>query len=95
MATYVILSELSPNAFHDPEEFKRLAADVTDKIKKECPGITWKESYATLGRFDVVDIIESDDVAQVERAAMIIRGHGRARTETMTATPWKEFLGRL
>lgn len=95
MATYVILSQLSAHAYQDPEDFKRLAADVTEKIKKECPSVEWKESYSTLGRFDVVDIVETDNHAELERAAMIIRGHGRATTETLTASPWKEFLKTL
>jgi len=37
----------------------------------------------------VVDIIESDDPREVERAALIIRGYGHATTETLPATPWK------
>jgi hypothetical protein len=49
MAMYVILSRFSPEAFGDPTEFKPLAAAVTEKIKTECPGIVWKESFATLG----------------------------------------------
>ena len=35
MATYIILSRLSPEAFGDPTEFKQLTAAVTEKIKTE------------------------------------------------------------
>jgi len=56
MATYVILSRISPEAVKDPKEFKDLAKTVSETIKRQCPGVTWKHSYATLGRFDVVDI---------------------------------------
>jgi len=31
----------------------------------------------------------------VEKAAMIIRAYGHAATETLVATPWKEFLVAL
>jgi len=48
-----------------------------------------------LGRFDVVDIVEADDPKDIERAAMIIRSHGHSITETLVATPWKEFLAAL
>ncbi|MFB3074351.1 MAG: GYD domain-containing protein [Candidatus Methylomirabilales bacterium] len=95
MATYVILSRFSPEAFRDPKDFKQLAASVATKIKSECPGVTWKQSFATLGRFDAVDIVEGDDVKQVEKAAMIIRAYGHSTTETLVATPWKEFLAML
>jgi uncharacterized protein with GYD domain len=95
MATYVILSRFSPEAFKDPKDFKQLAATVAEKIKSECSGVTWRDSYATLGRFDVVDIVEASDVKQVQNAAMIIRAYGHSTTETLEATPWKEFLATL
>ncbi|WP_026733200.1 GYD domain-containing protein [Fischerella sp. PCC 9605] len=95
MATYIILSRFSSEAFKDPNEFKQLATTVSEKIKSECPGVTWKDSYATMGRFDVIDIVESDDVKQIEKAAMIVHGYGHSTTETLVATPWKEFLEML
>jgi len=95
MATYVILSTLSPDAFQDPKEFKKLADAVSSRIRKQCPDVTWRLSFSTLGRFDVVDIVESDDPEQVARAAMLIRGYGHATTETLPATEWKEFLNTL
>jgi len=92
MATYVILSRISPQAFSDPFEFKKIAETVSSKIKRECPDVEWKESYSTMGRFDVVDIVESDDPKQVTKAAMIIRSYGHSTTETLSATLWDEFL---
>jgi len=92
MATYIILSQISADAFRDPKDFKKLAADVSARLKSECVGVVWKSSYSTTGRFDVIDIVEADDLKQVEKAAMIIRAYGHSRTETLLATPWKEFL---
>lgn len=95
MATYLILSRFSPDAFKEPRDFRKLAETVSTKIKADCPGLEWKHSFATLGRFDVVDIVETEDPKQVERAVMIIRAYGHLTTETLAATPWKEFLARL
>ncbi len=95
MATYVILSRFSPEAFRDPKDFGKLANTVSSKIKSECPAVRWKNSFAVLGRFDVVDVVESDDPKQIEKAAMIIRAYGHSTTETLVATPWKEFLATL
>ena len=95
MAMYVILSRFSPEAFRDPKDFKKLAENVSNKIESECPGVHWKQSFATLGRFDVVDIVEADDPKQIEKAAMIIRAYGHSTTETLVATPWKEVLAKL
>jgi uncharacterized protein with GYD domain len=95
MAMYVILSKLSPDAFEDPKEFKKLADNVASRIRKQCPNVTWRQSFVTLGRFDVVDIVESKDPEEVARAALLIRGYGHASTETLPATPWKQFLDNL
>ncbi len=95
MATYIILSRISPEAFADPKKYKELAAAVSEKIKRECPGVVWKDSYATLGRFDVVDIVEADDPKQVGKAAMIIHAYGHSTTETLLATPWDDFVAML
>jgi uncharacterized protein with GYD domain len=73
MATYVILSRISPEAVKDPKNFKDLAKTVSEAIKQQCPGVIWKDSYATLGRFDVVDIVEAAKPEEVQKAAMIIR----------------------
>jgi len=95
MASYIILSRISPEAFREPAQFKDAAAAVSAKIKEQCPGVAWKDSYATMGRFDVVDLVESDDPQQVTKAATIIRAYGHAATETLPATPWKQFLASL
>ena len=71
MATFVILSRIAPDAVKAPKEFKALAKTVADKIKQQCPGVTWKDSFATLGRFDVVDIVEAAKPEEVEKAATV------------------------
>jgi len=95
MATYIILSQISPQAFSDPFEFKKIAEKVAAKIKSKCPAVVWKQSYSTMGRFDVVDVVESDDPKQIAQAAMIIRAYGHSTTETLSAIPWREFLDMI
>ncbi len=95
MRTYIILTWFSPEAFRDTTGFKKLAETMTAKITFECPGVRWKESFSTHGRFDVVDVMEADEVTEAEKAAMIIRPSGHAVTETLVGTPWKEFLAAL
>ena len=72
-----------------------VAKRVSQRIRDECPKARWKDSYALLGRFDVVDIVEAESSADAERAALIIRAEANATTETLHATPWKEFLAKL
>ncbi len=95
MAIYVILSRVSPKSFNDPDEFRKLARKVGEKIRSECPDIVWKGSYGLFGRFDVLDIVEAQDPKDVARAAGIIRAYGHASTETMPAVVWDEFIESL
>ena len=95
MATYIILSKLSAETTRDPAEFRQISEKVAAKIKSQCHNVRWVNSYALMGRFDVIDIVEADDPTEVEKAAMVIRYYGHAVTETMQATPWQEFLKKL
>jgi len=95
MATYIILSHLLPGSYCEPKDFKKIADVVAAKLKQDCPGVVWKASYATLGGVDIVDIVEADDPKQVGKAAMIIRAYGNSTTETLLATPWKDFIKGL
>jgi uncharacterized protein with GYD domain len=95
MAYYVILSRVSPGAFDRPEDFKALAQMVADEIRTQCPGLNIVHSFSTLGQFDVVDVVETDDSSQVERAAMIIRSYGKSDTQVLPAKPWQDFIKNL
>ena len=95
MNTYFILSRFSPDAFDDPKHFLELADQVSNKIKKDCPRVQWKDSYATLGRYDVIDVVEASDPKEIEKVAMIIRALGHSTTEILLCTLWKEFLEGL
>jgi uncharacterized protein with GYD domain len=95
MATYVILSKFSAESFGKPDELRDVAQAISRKIKAECPTVRWGDSYAVMGRYDVIDIVAADNPADVEKVAMIIRSFGHATTETMHATPWNEFLTSL
>ena len=53
MATYAILSRFSWEAFIEPHEFRALAERVSAEIKRQCPDVRWKQSFATLGQYDV------------------------------------------
>ncbi|MFC2077034.1 GYD domain-containing protein [candidate division KSB1 bacterium] len=95
MATYLIFSCIKPTVASDPKDFPVVAGMVRSKLEEDCPGVQWKASYALMGRFDVLDIVEADDPKDVERATMVIRANGHSITETMLATPWSEFLAAL
>lgn len=95
MQTYIILTKFAPGAFATPIAFKKASVELTKKLKHDCPGVHWKASYATLGRYDVIDVVAADNPEDVHRAAMLINTQAHASTETMLATPWHEYLDRI
>ncbi|MGH2614156.1 MAG: GYD domain-containing protein [Thermomicrobiales bacterium] len=92
MATYVMLTRLSPDAITDPNTIKELGQRVTDKLHAECPEAKWISSYAVLGPYDYVDLFEAPDNDVAAKVAVIVRSFGHATTEIWPATPWDRFV---
>jgi uncharacterized protein with GYD domain len=95
MQTYIILTKFAPGAFEAAAAFKKTSVELGAKLRRACPGVHWKTSFATLGRYDVVDIVEAEDPTEVQRPALLIKTEANASTETMLATPWQEYLEKL
>ncbi|HEV8675704.1 MAG TPA: GYD domain-containing protein [Methylomirabilota bacterium] len=95
MATYVVLTRLTPESVKSPGDLRRLEKAVSERIRKECPEVKWIANYAILGPHDYLDIVEAPDEATVAKVVMIIRSFGHATTETWTALPWERFESLL
>jgi uncharacterized protein with GYD domain len=91
MPTFIILSQFEPDAFEAPADLKARAESVSTRIEDACD-VTWKHSYATTGTYDVVDIVEASDAQEVMKASLVLRALGSEHTETLAATPWKDFV---
>ena len=91
MPTFVVLTRLTPETVPAPADLAKLEKSVADRIRKECPDITWIANYAILGPYDYLDVFEAPSEASAAKAIMIIRSFGRAQTETWTALPWERF----
>jgi uncharacterized protein with GYD domain len=91
MATYVLLTRLSPDAVREPKTIAELGRRVTDKLHAECPEARWLASYAVLGPYDYLDLFEAPDNEAAAKVAVVVRSFGHATTETWPATPWDRF----
>lgn len=91
MATYAMLTRLSPDALTDPSSIEELGQRVIEKLKAECPDARWIASYALLGPYDYLDLFEAPDQETATRVAVVVRSFGHATTETWPATPWERF----
>ncbi len=91
MATYVMLTRVSPEALTRPESVVELNKQIESRINEQCPGVRWIANYAVLGPYDYLDIFEAPDIETVTKVALVIRSFGHATTETWAATPWERF----
>ncbi|MBI4297624.1 MAG: GYD domain-containing protein [Chloroflexi bacterium] len=91
MATYVLMTRLSPEAVSKPGAILELEKAVAGKLKSQCPQAKWLASYSILGGCDYLDIFEAPDEGVASQVALVIRSLGHATTETWVATPWARF----
>lgn len=93
MATYAMLTRLSPEALTRPESVAELNRQVEDRLKQTCPEVKWLANYAVLGPYDYLDIFEAPDSDTATKVALMVRSFGHATTKTWVVTPWDRFVG--
>lgn len=91
MPTFVLLTKLSPEATRDPAAYDELNRRVAQKVKAQCPEVTWLANYWILGPYDYLDIYEAPNEEVASQVSAIVRTFGHAITETWTAVPWERF----
>lgn len=91
MASYALLTRLSPDALAKPSAVIELNKKLEERIKMECPGVKWVANYAVLGPYDYLDIFEAPDADVATKVVLLVRSFGHATTETWMVTPWERF----
>ena len=95
MPTFVLMTKLSTEAMVDPRGRKALGKDWLRKVSMHCPGVNWIAHYATLGRYDFMDIYEAPDIETAHRVSLISRVSGALSAESWQAMPYDNFLKLL
>lgn len=93
MATYIMLSRLSPDGVktlhENPDRIKAVNSEV------EALGAKVVAQYALLGAYDFITVLEAPDVETVARISVELGMRGTAHFETMTAIPIDNFIASL
>lgn len=95
MPAFVLLTRLSADALHRPKTYETLERHVAEQVGAQCPEVKWLTSYALLGPWDYIDIVEAPDLEAATRLSVIVRSYGHAHTEIWPAVPWPEFKALL
>jgi uncharacterized protein with GYD domain len=91
MATFVMLTRLSPSALRSPQSLEELERRIKEQVDTECPQVEWLHNFAILGGCDYLDIFNAPDLETAMKLSTIIRTYGHAHTEVWTAVEWQKY----
>ena len=90
MATYVLLTKVSPAGVKTLQANPRRIKEVNKEI--EAQGARVIAQYATLGRWDFVNIVEAKDIETIARVSVSLGARGTISIETLPAIPVETFV---
>ena len=93
MATYIMLSTLTPEGVQTIKNNPQRIREVNKEIEQL--GAQVKAQWATLGRFDFVNVVEAPDTATMARVSVALGARGSTKIRTLTALTIDEFLTAL
>ena len=93
MPTFVMLTTLSPEGVQTVKNNPGRIKEVNKEI--ESLGARVKAQWATLGRFDFVNIVEAPDESTMARVSMELGSRGTARYESLSAIEIDDFIAAL
>lgn len=89
MATYIMLSRLTEGGAETVKKSPGRIQEVNKELAQM--GVKVQQQYATLGRYDFVNIVEAPDLATVMKASVEMSARGSVRIETLAALPIEQF----
>jgi uncharacterized protein with GYD domain len=95
MQRFILATRLQPHALHQPRSFTTLEHHVADQVHQHCPEVRWLHSWAVLGHWDYLDVIEAPDLDAAARVSILVRSFGQAHTEIWPAMDWPDFKAMI
>jgi len=93
MPTYIMLANLTPEGVQTIKNNPQRIREVNDEVQQL--GATVKAQWATLGRFDFVNIVEAPDENTMARVSLELGSRGTVRYETLAAIPVDDLIAAL
>ena len=90
VATYVLLTKVTAAGVKTLQSNPRRIKVVNKEI--EALGARVVAQYATLGRYDFVNIVEAKDNETIARVSVGLGARGTVQIETLTAIPIESFI---
>ncbi len=93
MPVYIMLANLTPEGVQTVKNNPQRILEVNSEVQQL--GATVRAQWATLGRFDFVNIVEAPDEQTMARVSMELGSRGTVRYETLAAIPVDDFIASL
>ena len=93
MPTYILLTTLSSEGVQTIKNNPARIREVNREVEQLGAKVT--AQWATLGRFDFVNVLEAPDEETIARVSMELGSRGTGRYETLTAIPVDDFIASL
>jgi uncharacterized protein with GYD domain len=93
MPTFVLLSTLTPEGVQTIKNTPSRIREVNQEIEQLGAKVT--AQWATLGRFDFVNVVEAPDETTIARVSLELGSRGTAHYETLSAIPVEDFISAL
>ena len=90
---FIRLAHLTDQGVKNIKNMKAMVAEAQSVMQAH--GITLEAAYYTMGKYDVVAVIEAPDAQVVAHAHALIAAQGNFRAETMPALPLREFMEQM
>jgi uncharacterized protein with GYD domain len=93
MPTYILLTTLTPEGVQTLKNNPARIREVNREVEQL--GATVTAQWATLGRFDFINVLEAPDEVTIARVSLELGSRGTGRYETLTAIPVDDFIASL
>jgi uncharacterized protein with GYD domain len=93
MPTYLMLAKLTPEGVQTIKNNPSRIREVNREIEQL--GATVTAQWATLGRFDFVNVVDAPDEQTIARVSLELGARGTVRYETLSAIPIDEFIDAI
>ena len=90
MPTYIMLSTLSAEGVQTVKNNPQRIREVNKELEQL--GASVKAQWATLGRYDFVNVVEAKDAETMARVSVNLGARGTLSIESLTAIPVESFI---
>jgi uncharacterized protein with GYD domain len=93
MPTYILLTTLTPEGVQTLKNNPARIREVNKEVEQLGAKVT--AQWATLGRYDFINVLEAPDEQTIARVSMELGSRGTARYETLTGIQIDDFIAAL